>query len=164
MLGKFNSWCSDSGKPKDISGRVVQLWRYSHGFFALLMFATFFASSQAAATAILALAGLSWAITLFAPFAIISSEISAQQALHNEIAISPNNSTCSERTNPAHRTGAIMGLHNVAISAPQILAALFCSVIYGMARALSIGNGTAWVLRAGGVAALGAAWRCRGFE
>lgn len=56
------------------------------------------------------------------------------------------------------QAGAIMGLHNVAISAPQIFAALVCSVIFWLAKLAGNPYGTGWVLRAGGVAASGAAY------
>ena len=56
------------------------------------------------------------------------------------------------------QAGAIMGLHNVAISSPQILAALACSGIFSLAKMMGSQTGTGWVLRAGGGAALGAAY------
>jgi len=62
------------------------------------------------------------------------------------------------------QAGAIMGLHNVAISAPQIVAALACSGIFGLAKVTGSHYGTGWVLRAGGVAALGAAYLTYRFE
>jgi len=55
-------------------------------------------------------------------------------------------------------TGAVMGLHNFAISASQILAGVGCSVIYAVARAVGSRDGTGWVLRAGGMAVGGAVW------
>ena len=58
---------------------IVAAWRYSHLFFAILMFSTFLVHSEAAATAVVALAGLSWALTLFAPFAIIGFELAPIQ-------------------------------------------------------------------------------------
>ena len=164
ILERLSSPRSNFQKPKDTTDSVIKLWTTSHGFFALLMFATFFTSSQATATVVVALTGLSWAITLFAPFTIINTEISALQGLHKEVTIPPDDPAFSASTELAHRTGAVMGLHNVAISAPQILAALACSAIYGIMKALDVVNGTGWVLRAGGVAALGAAWRCRGID
>ena len=62
------------------------------------------------------------------------------------------------------QAGAIIGLHNVAVSAPQILAAFWCSGIFWAAQAFGSREGTAWVLRAGGGMALVAAWLTRRFE
>lgn len=74
-----------------------------------------------------------------------------------------NPSTASDP--PPDQAGMILGLHNVAISFPQILATLAGSVIF---KVLQKDRGTpgdtsvAWVLRLGGVASLVAAWWGRG--
>ena len=159
ILGRLGNSKSQALSLKTTSHSVVKAWTYSHGFFALFMFATFFASSQVMATTIVAFAGLSWALTLFAPFAIVSTELAAQQALQREVAAA-SDAVAFPETDHCHRTGAIMGLHNVAISAPQILAALVCSAIYAFTKALDVHDATGWVLRAGGLAALGAMWLC----
>ena len=61
----------------------------------------------------------------------------------------------------ADQAGIVLGIHNVAIAAPQVVATLVSSVIF---KALqkprgSVGDDSvAWVLRFGGVSALVAAW------
>ncbi|KAK4690270.1 hypothetical protein P7C71_g6480, partial [Lecanoromycetidae sp. Uapishka_2] len=120
------------------------------------MLATFFVNSQANATFVIASVGLSWALTLWAPFAIIGNELAARQSLQDTIS-----DISGEEPPPVSRdvqAGAIMGLHNVAISAPQIIAALASSGIFELAKLRGSSNGTAWVLRSGGFAALGAAY------
>ena len=164
ILKKSSGSKSSAMSLKDTSHSVSKAWTYSHGFFALLMFTTFFAGSQATATAIVACAGFSWALTLFAPFAIVSTELAAQQALQRDYSTSFNDVADDSSLDHSNRTGAIMGLHNVAISAPQILAALVCSAIYAVTNAPEVEDGTGWVLRAGGLAALGAMWLCSKFE
>ena len=139
---------------------ISQAWTCAHIFFGLAMFATMLVTSQAAATFLVASVGLSWALTHWAPFAIIGNE------LGSELAARKSFSTCN-RGFPADemssidvevQAGAVMGLHNVAISAPQIIASLVCSLIFAVAKSLGSQDGTGWVLRAGGCAALCAAY------
>ena len=126
-------------------------WLLAHFLFALCMLATFFITSTTAATVLAGFIGLPWALTLWAPFALISAEI-------------------SKRDSEARRTGSgtkedqagvILGLHNVAISAPQILATLMSSVIFKIAqkpRGSPWDDSVGWVLRFGGIASLLAAY------
>ena len=161
LLKALNKASSSSGSTTS-KFRIPQLWTLGHALFALIIFATFFTTSQAGATIIVACGGLSWAITLWAPFAIIGSELAARQSLRDTIS-----DINGEEPPPASRdvqAGAIVGLHNVAISAPQIIAALVCSGVFGLAKAFGSQAGTGWVLRAGGCAALGAAWLTSRFD
>lgn len=50
-------------------------WLLSHLLFAICMFSTFFITSTSAATAVIGIVGISWAVTLWAPFALISAEV-----------------------------------------------------------------------------------------
>lgn len=128
---------------------IRQAWIFAHIISATAMFTTFFVTSQTGAIILVACVGLSWALTLWAPFAIIGAEIAARRRILGEEGW--------ERSS-ADGAGAIMGLHNTAISAPQILAALMCSVIFSIVQATGSPGGTAWVLRAGGCATLVAAY------
>ena len=141
---------------------ISQAWTCAHIFFALAMFATMVVTSQAAATFLVASVGLSWAVTHWAPFAMIGNELAARQSF----SISANDFLDDEMSTVTVevQAGAIMGLHNVAISSPQIIAALACSAIFGLAKALGSQDGTGWVLRAGGCAALCAAYLTSRFD
>ncbi|KAF3482439.1 general alpha-glucoside permease [Arthroderma uncinatum] len=175
-----------------------RLWLISHILFALCMFSTFFVSSPAAGTAVIAIVGLSWALTLWAPFALISAEVAQRDAEHRRLRHSLQPRTASDPTPigphppPSHfnaenhegeaddeassasaldhagdkdetvdQAGVILGIHNVAISFPQIVSSLISSAIF---KALQKPRGepwddsVGWVLRFGGCAALGAAW------
>ncbi|PGH23431.1 hypothetical protein AJ80_02541 [Polytolypa hystricis UAMH7299] len=57
-------------------------WFISHLLFAACMFSTFFISTPQAATVVVALVGISWALTLWAPFAMISAEVSQRDTEH----------------------------------------------------------------------------------
>ena len=124
------------------------------------MFATMMVSSQAAATFLVASVGLSWALTHWAPFAIIGKELGSELAARQSYSTSTHGSSDDEMSNIGVevQAGAVLGLHNVAISAPQIIASLACSVIFALAESLGTQDGTGWVLRAGGCAALCAAY------
>ncbi|KAL8811122.1 MAG: hypothetical protein Q9223_007597, partial [Gallowayella weberi] len=56
-------------------------WILSHLLFALCMFLTFFITNPLAATILAGVVGMSWALSLWAPFALISAEISKRDAL-----------------------------------------------------------------------------------
>ena len=148
----------DERTQKSVTPGILHAWLSSHLGFAILMFSTFFVRGEAAATAIVAFTGLSWAVTLFAPFAIISTVLAAKHALREDTSTEVN---ATEISCDPGQTGALIGLHNMAIQLPQILSALICSIVYTLAKSLNIPDGTGWVLRVAGVSALGAAWMCR---
>ena len=149
-----------SATKKSARFGISQAWTCAHIFFALAMFATMMVTSQAAATFLVASVGLSWAFTHWAPFAIIGNELGHELAARRSFDISTHGSLEDETSmvNVEVQAGAVMGLHNVAISAPQIIAALACSLIFALAKSLGSQDGTGWVLRAGGCAALFAAY------
>ncbi|KAE8146020.1 Sodium/hydrogen exchanger family-domain-containing protein [Aspergillus avenaceus] len=137
-------------------------WFLSHILFALCMFSTFFIYSYQAATVVIGIVGVSWALTLWAPFALISAEVAridaerrlrrhqaeatdtnVQYAVGNASQLNPGvngnadledglaapSKPRDEEENLA-QAGIILGLHNVAVSAPQILSSLICSAIF----------------------------------
>lgn len=111
---------------------------------------TFFIATPLAATILAGVVGLSWALSLWAPFALISAEISKRDAQ-------------ARKTGGVNddQAGVVLGLHNVAISAPQILATLVSSAIFRVAqkgRGEPGDDSVGWVMRFGGLAALVAAY------
>lgn len=127
-------------------------WMLSQFVIAFCMLMTFFITSTAAATAIAALVGLPWALSLWAPFALISAEISKRDVEARRSGTGASNED---------QAGVILGLHNVAISAPQILATLVSSGIFKATqkpRGSAGDDSVGWVLRFGGCAALIAAY------
>ncbi|KAL8716037.1 MAG: hypothetical protein Q9225_006277 [Loekoesia sp. 1 TL-2023] len=125
-------------------------WLLSHLLFALCMALTFFITTPFAATVLAGVVGISWALSLWAPFALISAEISKRDAQARK----------TGGTND-DQAGVVLGLHNVAISAPQMLATLVSSAIFRIAqkpRGEPGDDSVGWVLRFGGVAALVAAY------
>jgi hypothetical protein len=51
-----------------------------------------------------------------------------------------------------------MGLHNIAIAAPQIVAAVACSVLFKCFEMARVEDGFGWVLRVAEFASLGCVW------
>ncbi|KAL4890463.1 sodium/hydrogen exchanger 3 [Aspergillus ambiguus] len=137
-------------------------WLLSHVLFALCMFSTFFIYQYQAGTVVIALVGISWALTLWAPFALISAEVAridAERRIRRQRSemeessavypaeldgetLHPNGDdlehgstsrsvkTQGEDDENLAQAGIILGLHNVAVSAPQILSSLICSGIF----------------------------------
>ncbi|KAG5437299.1 hypothetical protein PCANB_001092 [Pneumocystis canis] len=89
---------------------IPSLWTIGHFLFSLCMLLTIFANSVPYAMAIIAICGLSWAITLWAPFSLIATELSSK--------------------NEFHRSGTILGLHNIFVTAPQVLSIIIAGIIF----------------------------------
>jgi solute carrier family 45 protein 1/2/4 len=92
--------------------------------------------------------GLSWAVTQWAPFCLIGLLLSRRNGRRLE-------SGSFEEPNPL-RTGAVVGLHNAAISAPQILSAAICTIAFSASS--DSHRGTLLILLSGGCWALVAAF------
>lgn len=129
----------------------------AHVLFAIFMFASTFVRSQTAGTALVALSGVSWAATQWAPYAIIGEEVAGKQQQDGDGEALRGVDDAVE-----HQVGLIMSLHNTAISVPQIAAALVCSGIFGLAKVVGSQDGVAWCFGAGGLATLAAALISRG--
>ena len=124
------------------------------------MFSTFFIDNPTSATILVSSLGLLWAVTLWAPFAIIGKELTASEALREQMDREGEDEDEHRDATGGNKeevqAAAVMGIHNAACSAPQVVAALICSAVFSVVKAMGWGNGTAWVMRVGGVAALGA--------
>ena len=117
------------------------------------MASTFFISTPTQATVLTGVVGLPWALSLWAPFALISAEISKRDTEARRRG--------SNSEKPEDQAGVILGLHNVAVAAPQIVATLVSSAIFKLAqkqRGEPYDTSVGWVLRFGGLAALVAAF------
>lgn len=142
-------------------------WFLSHLMFAFLTWLTFIVRSTTAATILVAFIGIPWALTNWAPFALISAEISKRDAVRRRQIPAPatvEGELLAHGKDPnegADQAGVVLGIHNVAIAAPQVIATLVSSAIF---KALQKPRGTpgddsvAWVLRFGGCAAIIAAY------
>lgn len=111
-------------------------WLISHLIFATCMFSTLIVRSIGGATALIGIVGISWALTLWAPFAIISAEVSKRDALRRSREVVAARTELDTDVEEGHiseeedQAGVILGIHNMAIAAPQILATIGSSVIF----------------------------------
>ncbi|KAK4224755.1 MFS general substrate transporter [Podospora fimiseda] len=122
-------------------------WMFAQILFTGSMLCTVFVRTVTAATILIGLVGITWALTLWAPWAIISAEISrrdearraTQQAQRRTF--SPRSLDYEQRANndsddereeeeAADQAGVILGIHNMAIAAPQIIATVASSIIF----------------------------------
>ncbi|KAL3419396.1 general alpha-glucoside [Phlyctema vagabunda] len=135
-------------------------WLISHCVFAACMFSTLLVRTVTAATVLIGVVGISWALTLWAPFAIISAEISKRHALRRS-RIAEQEGLDSGEDDSDDQAGIILGIHNMAIAAPQIIATVGSSILFKFLqkprgtpgdRSLSV------VLAAGGFSTLVAAF------
>ena len=85
---------------------LAYTWMFSHEYFTIAIFLTFFVTSQIGSMLLVASVGILWAITLWVPYYLVGIVLSKRQQL-------------AFRDVP--EAGAVMGLYNVAISALQIL-------------------------------------------
>lgn len=130
-------------------------WLLSHFLFAICMFSTLFITTMTAVTIQTALVGVAWAITQWAPFALIAAEISRRDAEARQQKFQSGDTTQHDQA------GVILGLHNVAISAPQIAATIVGSAIFRAAekpRGTPWDDSLAWMMQFGGLVALLAAF------
>lgn len=155
---------------------VKNSWILSHVLFIVCMFATFFIRSSTSAIVLFAFLGLTWGNALWAPFVLISEEVSRIKEVKSRIHKQYNedstghdgtltvNPVVAERfQNYEHEAGIILGIHNFFVAAPQVISSLFSSFLFhllskdtqdGAVYDSSLG----WVFRFGGVATFGALW------
>lgn len=141
-------------------------WFISHILFAALMAITFFVKTTTGATILVGAIGIPWCLTGWAPFAIIASEISKRDAIRRGI-IRPRDresqliASSEDDSSAADSAGVVLGIHNVAIAAPQVIATFVSAGLFKLLqkpRNMAGDNSVTWVLRFGGCCALIAAW------
>lgn len=161
-------------------------WMASQLLFMGSMLCTVIVRTVTAATVLIGLVGITWALTLWAPFAIISAEVSRRDALTRQRKkasasrqMERNAASNSTRTpeldgyssdqdhkldEPEEETdqaGVILGIHNMAIAAPQIIATLGSSIIFRIfekPRGTPGDHSIAIVMAIGGVTVGASAW------
>ncbi|KAI3327686.1 hypothetical protein HD806DRAFT_331109 [Xylariaceae sp. AK1471] len=125
------------------------LWMASHILFAICMWLTLFISSLWGTYVLVGLSGISWAVTIWVPFAIIGT------------AIAENGSKSrAELRKGERRPGVVLSLHNVAIATPQIAAAAASSLVFWALDADEgrwSSNSIGWTLRLAALSTIAAA-------
>jgi solute carrier family 45 protein 1/2/4 len=102
---------------------------------------------------------------MWAPFALISAEISKRDAIRRGIIRPPPTADgallAANEDDSVDQAGVVLGIHNVAISAPQVIATVFGSVLFKWLqkpRGAPGDESVAWFFRVGGLCALCAAY------
>jgi hypothetical protein len=130
-------------------------WTVCQIILCACMMLTFFVDSVVTAYFLVALVGLPWAAGTWIPITLISTDIRRAQ---DEMLRNAEIGCLAEEDLAA----TIIGLHNFAISAPQVVAGLCGSLLFSLAASHKAGEDVdgleVWLLRFGGLAALAAAW------
>ncbi|KAI3607991.1 sucrose transporter [Moniliophthora roreri] len=78
--GSISKGLTNCAVPERFQLHLSSLWALGHAVFAACMFGTFFTSSVAGATTLVAVTGFSWAVTQWAPFALLGEAILSEPA------------------------------------------------------------------------------------
>lgn len=182
------------GEKKSWSDRLIipgltlrRAWMFSQLLFMGSMLCTVIVRTVPAATVLVGLVGITWAMTLWAPFAIISAEISRRDAVmrqkkrayhpvptttegpHPSSAATPGfdgytsdqDHKLDGSEDETDQAGVILGIHNMAIAAPQIIATVGSSLIFKIfqkPRGTPGDHSIAIVMAIGGVTVGASAW------
>ncbi|KXT00756.1 hypothetical protein AC578_2931 [Pseudocercospora eumusae] len=130
---------SDDSHIRDL----IYLWMFTQPILGILEILTLAAAYQWQGIVLVGAAGIPWAVTQWVPFAIIGFEVSRLT-----------------REGEGNKAGAILGVHNMAISLPQVFAGLVASGVYRAVEEVG-SKPTAWVLAISGLAAFVAAFLAR---
>lgn len=145
---------------------VKRAWIGSLVLFAVVMFCCPLVETVEAATALIGAAGITWAMALWAPWAIIGAEISRRNGVrkvgHRDIRTAPTTGDEEEEDDDDDddeddQAGVILGIHNMAIAVPQIVATLGSSIIFRIwqkPRGTAGDNSIAVVMALGGACVL----------
>ncbi|KAK2003331.1 hypothetical protein LX36DRAFT_566338 [Colletotrichum falcatum] len=121
--------------------------QYAQQGLGFCMLLTLFAWNVPVGISIIGTAGISWSISTWVPFALVGAEVSGIQDI------------CLMDCGEESQAGWVMGIHNMAISFPQICSAILCSVLFKIMESLKVLNPEAWVFRMCGLIILVASSR-----
>jgi len=146
---------------------VRRAWIGSNALTVIILFSTIFVTTTHGATFLLAIIGIPWSVSCWAPFALIAADLNRRNAIRrHEIRPSDDEedtkllASGEGASRGDDQAGVIMGIHNVSVASPQLVASLISSVIFRYLQKESGQSGddsVGWVLRFGGIATIGAA-------
>lgn len=114
------------------------LYTAAHLLFGLCAIVSVSVRSVETATFITSLCGVSWAVMMWAPFALIGEALKRNNASYVRLSTTSNSENVEDQLNDNEmgaagknsETGTILGIHNVYVVAPQFLVSFFSSIIY----------------------------------
>lgn len=136
---------------------VRRIWIASQLLFGACMFATIFVTSVGGICLLVGVSGMSWAVALWAPYAVISAHLSMSNDDQEEEPMaksySDNEKHQAERVEKPRdeterRPGVVIGLYNSSIAGAQITAAVICTIVFSMMQGTSQ-DSVGWALRIG---------------
>ncbi|ESZ97219.1 hypothetical protein SBOR_2413 [Sclerotinia borealis F-4128] len=145
---------------------LSRVWTLSHLLTTLLTLSTLLTPTFISTSILIIFLGISWAITSWIPLALISTQISRSKSYFTpSVPLSP----IPHPTSPSHKrnknkeplqAGTIMGLYNIAIALPQIIAAIQGSLVFWVLGEVGVVGTEAmgWVIRLGCLGSMIAAW------
>lgn len=138
------------------SRMLVDIWTLSHLAYALLALLVCTTKNRSTVLLVITLMGLPWACTMWNPFCLLTEELHSQASL---LALGEGHTDAGHSSLDALQVGHVLGLHNAAISVPQIISALLCCAIFTVTK--NAYEGTVWSLAVGSLCALAAAFWSR---
>ncbi|PSN59936.1 hypothetical protein BS50DRAFT_507415, partial [Corynespora cassiicola Philippines] len=115
---------------------IPSLWICGHVWLATAMISCFLIRHIAQANIVIALVGIPWALQAWIPYAILGETIACDEAAY---------------------VGVLTSLHNAFISAPQILSAGICAIVFHLYRLMGQRGEVGLAIGLGGLASIGAA-------
>lgn len=123
------SFQRESESREDISWTAIRrLWGVSHLVFAGCMIGIMQATTYDQMLCLMAPVGCCWAVNIWAPYALTGKVITGYLMRSEVTDPGQNNESCYDEL--IGREGMVMGLHNVAIAVPQVLALVICAAIF----------------------------------
>lgn len=149
------------------------MYTLSHVLFAASMFLVHFIHSLEGAMLVCGLLGVSWIITMWVPYSLISQYLVLEQLKEKQCYDYRSNSQIEEESTPllpvekkSMDTGIVLGIHNIYMTLPQFIGIAVTSIIFSLAHSLEQqtsddNQGLSWVLQSCGVMAIAAAFVSR---
>ncbi|KAI8140869.1 major facilitator superfamily domain-containing protein [Fennellomyces sp. T-0311] len=144
------------------------IYTASHLIVACALLSAWFVKSVGAATVILTVMGIPWAIVLWIPFSLVGEYVSYEDEQRQLLQATPSSSSSpssprsmEDQHQDEFDAGMILGVHNMYIVFPQFAVAIIASFIFAASDAATPSDdetsGVASVLAFGGLMALVAA-------
>lgn len=126
---------------------LLNIYTLSHITVGVALMTSLFVKTVTAATVVLAIMGIPWAIVLWIPFSLVGEFVSYEDEKRQQlIASAPSSSTHEEEEEEGlvqdeFDAGMILGVHNMYIVFPQFAVAIVSSFIFAAADAIKEGEG-----------------------
>ncbi|EFX03828.1 sucrose transport protein [Grosmannia clavigera kw1407] len=120
---------------RDPDARIQRIWMWALVLYVTCILSNIIVTSLWGTYALVGFCGISWAVTIWAPFSLISMAIRDNDTEEEEEEAGKEDSAdslhvCVENKPIERRPGIAMALHNTANSAPQIVAVVISSIVF----------------------------------